>query len=118
MSTIRASPWEMRPRVDSTKASSEPIRIGSGSTIEVRPASQHPRTMVMRLRLVGPRMATWSPGTSPHAWRAAPTARASSCNWRHGTYEGPSGGWTDCPTKRTPVGRSAARSRRVRIGVG
>ncbi len=34
-------------------SSSEPIRIGNGSTIEVMPAVQHPRTTVMRARLVG-----------------------------------------------------------------
>ena len=37
------------------------------------PASQQPWTIVISARLVGPRMATWSPGTSPRACSAAPT---------------------------------------------
>jgi hypothetical protein len=48
----------MRDRVLSMNASSEPIRIGSGSTIEAHPASQQPRMIVMSDRLVGPRIAT------------------------------------------------------------
>ena len=55
----------MRDRVDSTKASSEPIRIGNGSTMLAAPASQHPWIVVTSARLVGPRIATWSPGTMP-----------------------------------------------------
>ena len=41
------------------------MRIGSGSTIDVSPASQQPRTAVIRARLVGPSTATWSPGIRP-----------------------------------------------------
>jgi hypothetical protein len=48
----------MRPRVLSMNTSSDPIRIGRGNTIEATPASQHPRTIVISSRLVGPRMAT------------------------------------------------------------
>ena len=54
-------------------ASSEPIRIGSGNTMLATPANQHPWMIVMRFRDVGPRMATWSPGTSPRACNEAPT---------------------------------------------
>ena len=69
----------------STNTSSEPIRIGSGSTMLAAPTSQQPWMMVISDRLVGPRMATWSPGTMPRACSAAPTARASSCNCAHET---------------------------------
>ena len=48
----------MRARVPSMNASSEPIRIGSGSTIDAMPANQQPRTIVISSRLVGPRIAT------------------------------------------------------------
>ena len=58
ISTSLASPWRMRALVDSMNASSEPMRIGSGSTIEAMPAIQQPRIAVIRPRLVGPRMAT------------------------------------------------------------
>ena len=44
----------MRARVDSTNASSDPMRIGSGSTIDAMPAIQQPRTAVISARLVGP----------------------------------------------------------------
>ena len=43
-------------------ASSEPIRIGSGSTMLAIPASQQPWMIVISCREVGPRIATWSPG--------------------------------------------------------
>jgi hypothetical protein len=48
----------MRARVDDTNSSREPIRIGSGNTIDAMPAIQQPRTIVMSARLVGPRIAT------------------------------------------------------------
>ena len=47
----------MRARVELTNSSSEPIRIGSGSTIEAMPAIQQPRMTVISSRLVGPRIA-------------------------------------------------------------
>ena len=45
-------------RVCATNSSSDPIRIGSGSTIDAAPASQQPCTAVISARLVVPRMAT------------------------------------------------------------
>jgi hypothetical protein len=99
-------------------ASSEPIRIGSGSTIEAHPASQQPRMIVMSDREVGPRIATWSPGTRPRACSAAPTTRASSWISAHDTNPSPSAGATEWPTNRTPVGRSAAAIRRSTIERG
>ncbi len=48
----------MRARVELTNSSSDPIRIGRGSTIEAMPAIQHPRTIVISSRLVGPSTAT------------------------------------------------------------
>src|SRR6056297_3029223 len=103
----------MRARVDSMNAASEPIRIGSGNTIEASPASQQPRTMVINSRLVGPSTATWSPGTRPFACSAAPTTRASSWIWSHPTYTGSPSGMTECPTKRTPAPESAPASSRA-----
>src|SRR3954451_7131897 len=88
-------------------ASSEPIRIGSGNTMLATPASQHPWMIVMRLREVGPRMATWSPGTRPRACKEAPTTRASSWICSHETNGFPAGGATEGPTNRTPVAPSA-----------
>ena len=41
MSSSLASPWRMRARVEAMNSSSEPMRIGSGRTIDVSPASQH-----------------------------------------------------------------------------
>ena len=40
----------MRARVELTNSSSDPIRIGSGSTIEVIPANQQPRNVVISAR--------------------------------------------------------------------
>ena len=54
------------------------MRIGRGSTMLAAPANQQPRTIVMSARLVGPRIATWSPGTMPSDCSVAATARASS----------------------------------------
>ena len=112
--------WRRRggfgPGSSSTNSSSEPIRIGSGSTIEAIPASQQPRTIVISSRLVGPSTATWSPGSTPLAWSAAATASASSWIWRHDTWTGPSGA-TEWPTNRTPVPRSAACSRRSIVDI-
>src|SRR5262245_35986571 len=82
------------------------------------PASQHPWTIVISARLVGPSTATWSPGSMPRACRAAPTARASSCSWPQETCGSASTGATDGPTKRTPPRRSAAICRRSVIGMG
>src|SRR3954447_25051233 len=70
---------------------------------------------VIKARLVGPRMATWSPGTSPRACKAAPTARASSWICAHETKAGPSAGATDAPTKLMPAGLSAAPCKRSMI---
>src|SRR3954452_16858210 len=89
-------------------ASSEPIRIGKGSTMLAIPASQHPSMIVMRFRDVGPRMATWSPGTRPRACNDAPTTRASSWICSQDTNESPDAGATEGPTNRTPVAPSAA----------
>ncbi len=113
-----ASPWRMRERVLSTNASSDPMRIGSGRTMLAQPASQQPRMIVISERDVGPRMATWSPGTRPRACKLAATTSASSCTCLHGTKESPSAGCTLWPTKRTPVGRSAAAIRRETIESG
>ncbi len=99
-------------------ASSEPIRIGSGSTIEAMPASQQPWIAVIRPRLVGPRMATWSPGPRPRACSAAPTARASSWSWRQDTNDGAPSTVTEAPTKWMPVGASAASSSRSMVEAG
>ena len=107
----------MRALVEVTNSSSEPIRIGSGQHHRGEPAIQHPAD-VMRPRLVGPRIATWSPGISPLACSAAPTARASSWTWRHGQATGSPSGITDAPTKRMPVGASAARSSRSMMDAG
>ena len=79
MSRSLASPCRMRVRVPSMNESSEPIRIGSGSTMLATPANQQPWTMVMSAREVGPSTATWSPGTRPRACSDAATTRASSC---------------------------------------
>ena len=73
MSRSLASPWRMRTRVPLTNSSSEPIRIGSGSTIEAAPTSQQAWMVVTRPRVVGDRMATWSPGSMPRACSVAPT---------------------------------------------
>ena len=108
----------MRVRVLEMNSSSDPMRIGSGSTMLAQPASQQPWMMVMSDRLVGPRMATWSPGTRPRACRAAPTTRASSWICAQGTNASPVSGATELPTKRTPVGRSAAWMRRSTIEFG
>ena len=71
-----AGAWRHRggcaPGSTATNSSNEPMRIGSGSTIEPTPASQHPRTAVIRARLVGPRMATWSPGAMPARLQRGP----------------------------------------------
>ena len=75
----------MRARVELTNSSIEPIRIGRGSTIDAAPASQQPWMVVTRARLVGPRMATWSPGAMPRACSVAATDEASSWSWAHGT---------------------------------
>ena len=84
-----AGAWRRRggcgPGSRCTNSSIEPIRIGSGSTIEAAPASQHALDGGDSARLVGPRMATWSPGAMPRAWRVAPTAGASSWSCAHGT---------------------------------
>ena len=93
------------------------MRIGSGSTIDAAPASQQPCRAVTRARLVGPRMATWSPGAIPRAWRAAPTARASSWSCAQ-ERKSPSGPATEAPTNRMPVGLAVARSSRLTMGVG
>ncbi len=116
ISNSLASPWRMRARVEAMNSSSEPIRIGSGRTIEVSPASQQPRTAVIKGRLVGPSRATWSPGIRPLACRAAPTALESSWSSRHETVSGPSGA-TEVPTKVTPCAASAAISRRSVVAV-
>ena len=84
------------------------MRIGSGSTMLASPASQQPWMIVISCREVGPRIATWSPGTRPRACSAAPTTRASSWISRHGTNVSGAFAATDGPTKRMPVGRSAA----------
>ena len=52
--------------------------------MDAAPASQQPWMAVTSARLVGPRMATWSPGAMPRAWRAAATAQASSWSWPTG----------------------------------
>src|SRR5688572_11964859 len=88
------------------------MRIGSGSTIDAMPAIQQPRTIVISALLVGPRMATWSPGIRPRACSAAPTTLASSWISRHDTNRGSPPGATDAPTKVTPLPLSAATSRR------
>ena len=108
----------MRARVDSTNASSEPIRIGSGSTIDAMPAIQQPRTIVISARLVGPRMATWSPGTRPlRLQRGADGAGLVVELAPRDVDCGSPSGVTEAPTKRTPVGESAAGSSRVVDGV-
>src|SRR3954454_14719080 len=71
--------------------------------------------MVMRLREVGPRMATWSPGTRPRACNEAPTTLASSWISSQETNESPDGGATEGPTNRTPVRSSAAAMMRSTI---
>ena len=93
------------------------MRIGSGSTIDAAPASQQPCSAVTSARLVGPRMATWSPGAMPRAWRAAPTARASSWSCAQ-VRKSPSAPATEAPTSRMPVGLAVARSSRLTMGVG
>ncbi len=107
----------MRALVLSMNASSDPMRIGSGRTIDAMPAIQQPRMIVISSRLVGPRIATWSPGTRPLACRAAPTARASSWISRQRINTGPASPVTDAPTNRTPVFESAASSRRSMVDI-
>ena len=59
--------------------------MGSGSSTMVAPASHVAWISVTRGRVVGPSTATWSPGTTPRACRAAAMARASSWTSAHGT---------------------------------
>ena len=103
-----ARAWRRRggcgPRVDSTNASSEPIRIGSGSTIEAMPAIQQPR-------MIGDQRAARRPEDgdvvagheAPGLQRRADgaglvvdLAPRTTCTGRPAV--------TDAPTKRTPVG--------------
>jgi hypothetical protein len=74
-----------RALVWATNSGIDPMRIGSGRTTTVAPASHVASMAVTSARDVGPAMATWSPGASPLAWRRAAMARASSYIWAHGT---------------------------------
>ncbi len=69
--------------------------------------------VVTRARVVGPRMATWSPGATPRACSAAATARASSWTWAQGSCT------RSPPLMKVTVRplRSAARSRREVMGL-
>ena len=104
----------MRARVESTNASSEPIRIGSGRTIDAMPAIQQPRTAVISCRLVGPRMATWSPGAEPAGLERGADGPGLVVELapRHG--RGWPSGVTEAPTKRTPVGGVRRQPRAAR----
>ena len=102
----------MRARVDSTNSSSEPIRIGSGSTIDAMPAIQQPRTIVISARLVGPEHGdVIARARAPGLQRGADgSGLVVELAPRHEL--GAPSAVTDAPTKRTPVGASAARSSR------
>src|SRR5690606_12187364 len=104
-----ASAWRTRWRVWATNSSTDDSRIGSGSTTTVAPASQVAWMAVTSSRVVGDSRATWSPGRTPRAWRAAAYPLACSCSSRQGTT-------TSSPptTNVTAVSRSAARWRRRR----
>ena len=107
MTRRSVSPCMMRPRVCDTNSSSEPMRIGSGRTMTVAPASHTAWMVVTRSRVVGPRIATWSPMPTPCAWSVAATRVASACSSAQGTVTGSSG-----PTKVIEPPCWAARTRR------
>ena len=65
-------------------------RIGRGRHTTVAPASQVAWIAVTNGRVVGPSRATWPPGPTPRAWRAAAMPRASSWRRDHSTRSQPS----------------------------
>ena len=104
----------MRARVELTNSSSEPIRIGSGITMDAAPASQQPWMAVDQGPAGRPEHAPRGHRArcrAPAAWR--PPTAASSCSCLHETASrsGPL-------TNVTADGRSAARWSREMIGEG
>ena len=97
----------MRACVEAMNSSSEPMRIGSGSTIDVSPANQQALHRGDQCPARRSEHGDVIPGNQAAACRAAATARASSWSWRHDTVTGPVGA-TDEPTNVTPVGEPAA----------
>ena len=91
------------------------MRIGSGSTIEAAPTSQQPWIAVTRPRLVGDRIATWSPGLDAAGLEGGADDPGLLVELRPRAPAPDRGGSTNVTT---PPGRFAARSRRVVMGTG
>ncbi len=115
-STSLASPWRMRARVPSMNASSEPIRIGRGSTMMAMPANQQPLDDRDQLAARRPEDRDVIAGHEPSRLQRGADGAGLVVDLRPRTMcAGPSGPITDEPTNRTPVARSAAASRRAMV---
>ncbi len=99
MATTETSAVSMRARVWVTNSSSDPSRMGRGSTMAVAPQSQVAWMAVTSGRDVGPSRATRLPGPTPRRCRPTAMRLASRCSSPQGTRTAAAG---SVPTKVTP----------------
>ena len=108
ISTSLASPWRMRARVCRRTPRASPSASAAAAPCGAAPASQQPWMAVIeraRRRAEDGHVVAGARARGPAARRA--TTRASSWSCAHETNGRPRRA-TEGPTKRTPVGRSAA----------